>query len=40
MDSCGRYYQFNLTLTFSQAADPSEALRGATRVPASLGGGS
>ena len=39
VDSCGRY-QFNLTLTFSQAADPSEALRGATRVPASLGGGS
>lgn len=40
VDSCGHYYQFNLTLTFSQAADPSEAPRGATRVPASLGGGS
>jgi Tfp pilus assembly protein PilN len=40
VDSCGRYYQFDLTLTFSQAADSSEAPRGATRVPASLGGGS
>jgi Tfp pilus assembly protein PilN len=39
-DSCGRYYQFDLTLTFSEAPAASEAPRGASRVPVSLGGGS
>jgi len=39
-DSCGRYYQFDLTLTFSEAPALSEAPRGASRVPVSLGGGS
>ncbi len=39
-DSCGRYYQFDLTLTFSEAPAVSEAPRGASRVPVSLGGGS
>jgi Tfp pilus assembly protein PilN len=39
-DSCGRYYQFDLTLTFSEAPAVSEAPRGTSRVPVSLGGGS
>jgi Tfp pilus assembly protein PilN len=40
VDSCGSNTTFDLTLTFSPAADGAEAPRGATRVPASLGGGS
>jgi Tfp pilus assembly protein PilN len=39
-DSCGRNTSFDLTLTFSPTAAVAEAPRGATRVPASLGGGS
>lgn len=39
LDSCGRLYQFNVTVTFSPVA-PQEAPDGETRVPASLGGGS
>jgi Tfp pilus assembly protein PilN len=38
-DSCGSSYRFDLTVKFS-AAPVKEAPRGATRVPASLGGGS
>ena len=40
VDSCGTYYKFDLTITFSPTAPITEAPRGATRVPASLGGGS
>jgi Tfp pilus assembly protein PilN len=40
IDSCGRNTSFDLTLTFSPTAAVAEAPRGATRVPASLGGGS
>ena len=39
-DTCGRYYQFDITLTFSQTPPDTEAPRGETSVPASLGGGS
>jgi hypothetical protein len=39
-DSCGRYYEFDLTLTFSAAPASTEAPRGVARVPVSLGGGS
>ena len=39
-DSCGSYYQFDLTVTFSSSGTASEAPRGEGRVPASLGGGS
>jgi Tfp pilus assembly protein PilN len=39
-DACGRNTSFDLTLTFSPTAAVAEAPRGATRVPASLGGGS
>ena len=39
IDSCGSLYKFDVTVTFSPAA-PVEAPRGATSVPASLGGGS
>jgi Tfp pilus assembly protein PilN len=39
VDACGPLYTFNLTVKFS-AADPArETPRGATRVPATLGGG-
>jgi Tfp pilus assembly protein PilN len=38
-DSCGDYYQFNVTVSFAPVA-PVEAPRGASSVPASLGGGS
>lgn len=37
-DSCGKLYQFDVTINFSQNA--AEAPRGATKVPAALGGGS
>lgn len=40
LGSCGRNTSFDLTLTFSPTAQVAEAPRGATRVPASLGGGS
>jgi Tfp pilus assembly protein PilN len=40
VDNCGSLYKFDLTVTFDQAAPPCEAPRGASRVPASLGGGS
>lgn len=40
LDSCGANANFDLTLTFSPTAPAAEAPRGATRVPASLGGGS
>jgi len=39
-DSCGKYYQFDITLTFSQTPPSTEAPRGEASVPASLGGGS
>jgi Tfp pilus assembly protein PilN len=38
-DSCGRYYKFDVTVSFETAPAP-EAPRGSGRVPASLGGGS
>lgn len=40
IDGCGQNTSFDLTLTFSPIAAVAEAPRGATRVPASLGGGS
>jgi Tfp pilus assembly protein PilN len=40
LDSCGKLYKFDLTVSFEPAAPVQEAPRGATRVPASLGGGS
>jgi Tfp pilus assembly protein PilN len=40
LDSCGRYYQFDLLVTFSATPPQSEAPRGEAVVPASLGGGS
>jgi Tfp pilus assembly protein PilN len=39
-DNCGSSYRFDLTVKFSAASPAREAPRGATRVPASLGGGS
>ena len=39
IDSCGRLYQFDVTVTFEPVAT-QEAPRGSVRVPASLGGGS
>ena len=38
--TCGRYYQFDITLSFAQTPPQSEAPRGESNVPASLGGGS
>jgi Tfp pilus assembly protein PilN len=40
VDGCGENTSFDLTLSFSPTATVAEAPRGATRVPASLGGGS
>jgi Tfp pilus assembly protein PilN len=40
IDGCGQNTSFDLTLTFDPTAAVAEAPRGATRVPASLGGGS
>lgn len=40
VDNCGPLYQFDLTVTFSPTEPASATPRGATRVPASLGGGS
>ena len=39
-DACGSYYKYDISVTFSPTPPASEAPRGATRVPASLGGGS
>jgi Tfp pilus assembly protein PilN len=39
-DGCGSYYKYDLTVTFGATPPAREAPRGATRVPASLGGGS
>lgn len=39
-DSCGSYYQFDVTVSFALTQPDTEAPRGETRVPASLGGGS
>jgi Tfp pilus assembly protein PilN len=40
VESCGHLYKFDLTVTFSPTEPASGSPRGATRVPASLGGGS
>jgi Tfp pilus assembly protein PilN len=40
IDGCGPNTSFDLSLTFSPTAAVADAPRGATRVPASLGGGS
>ena len=39
-DGCGSYYKYDLTVTFGATPPATEVPRGATRVPASLGGGS
>jgi hypothetical protein len=39
-DSCGSYYQFDVTVSYAVTELATEAPRGETRVPASLGGGS
>lgn len=39
-ESCGNFYQFDITLSFTPTAPESEAPRGASSVPAALGGGS
>jgi Tfp pilus assembly protein PilN len=40
LQNCGRFYKFDITLSFSPAPPSSEAPSGEARVPASLGGGS
>ncbi len=40
VDECGDYYKYDVTVIFSPAPPLTEVPRGATRVPASLGGGS
>ncbi len=40
VDNCGRFYRFDLTVSFNPTEPASATPRGATRVPASLGGGS
>ena len=40
VDNCGKYYQFNVTVTFAAVEPKTEAPRGEQAVPASLGGGS
>jgi Tfp pilus assembly protein PilN len=40
VNTCGPYYQFDITLSFAQSAPDTEAPRGEGSVPASLGGGS
>jgi Tfp pilus assembly protein PilN len=40
VDACGSLYKFDLTVSFEATPPAREAPRGATRVPASLGGGS
>lgn len=39
-DSCGKYYQFNLTVSFAPVPPADEAPKGTNSVPAALGGGS
>jgi Tfp pilus assembly protein PilN len=39
VDACGPLYTFNLTVKFSAVDPATETPRGATRVPATLGGG-
>jgi Tfp pilus assembly protein PilN len=39
-DSCGSYYQFNVTVSFAPTTPANEAPRGQNAVPAALGGGS
>jgi len=38
--SCGSHYQFDITLSFDQMPPATEVPRGASSVPAALGGGS
>ena len=40
LQNCGRLYKFDITVSFSPVPPASEAPKGETRVPASLGGGS
>lgn len=40
VDNCGSLYKYDLTVSFEVTPPTPEAPRGATRVPASLGGGS
>lgn len=40
VESCGRFYKFDLTVEFEAAPPVKEAPRGATKVPTALGGGS
>jgi len=40
VDNCGQYYKFDITVTFDAAETSTEAPRGESQVPASLGGGS
>ena len=40
IDSCGRLYQFDVTVSFDPVAPAREAPRGSVRVPVSLGCGS
>ena len=40
LQDCGKLYKFDLTVSFSPVQPSSEAPKGETRVPASLGGGS
>ncbi len=40
VENCGRFYQFDVTVTFEGTPPVNEDPRGATSVPASLGGGS
>jgi len=39
-DNCGRFYRFDVTVSFAPTPPASEAPRGSDSVPASLGGGS
>lgn len=39
-DNCGRFYKFDVTVSFAPTPPASEAPRGSNSVPASLGGGS
>jgi Tfp pilus assembly protein PilN len=40
VDNCGRFYHFDVTVSFNPTELAGVTPRGATRVPASLGGGS
>ena len=40
VENCGKYYKFDLTVSFDPTPQETEAPRGELRVPASLGGGS